>query len=144
MSKKFVRIFAFVLCIVTLMLSVSAVAFADDTENVCKKNCASYASRITKSYTVTSSWPFYAKDQFTIYKDNNGAIIGYNVVQIKKDCRPMVKLEGKSIKVNYHCKDYLLITSTWSLGFGWSKVSYDLTNRTFYYKLTKYGNISRI
>lgn len=144
MSKKWVRIFAFVLCLVTLTLSLSAVAFAADTENVCKKQCANYASRITKSYTVTSSWPFYAKDQFTIYKDNKGAIIGYDIVQIKKDCRPMVKLEGESIKVNYYCKDYLLITSTWSLGFGWSGASCDLVNRTFYYKLTKDGKLSRI
>ena len=88
MSKKLVRIFAFVLCLVTLTLSLSAVAFAADTENVCKKQCANYASRITKSYTVTSSWPFYAKDQFTIYKDNKGAIIGYDIVQIKKGLPP--------------------------------------------------------
>ncbi len=141
MKKNFVRMFAFMLCVMTLLLCV-APAFAAD--NICKKDCATYAKKISKSYTVASSWPFYAKDSFTIYLDTDGSIIGYHILQSKRDCRPMIKLEGKGIKVTYATSDYLLITSSWNLGLGWDKVSMDLTTGTCHYKLTKDGTLKKI
>lgn len=141
MKKNFVRIFAFMLCVLTLLLCV-APAFAADS--ICKKNCATYDKKISRSYTVASSWPFYAKDSVTIYLGANGAIIGYDVLQSKRDCRPMIKLEDKGIKVTYATSDYLLITSSWSLGLGWDKVSMDLTTQTYHYMLTSDGTLKKI
>lgn len=142
MKKLFPCMLALVMCMMMLFLSVApTTALADGS---CTKKCSQISRIVTKSNTITSSWPFYAKDQFTLYLDKAGNIAGYNVVAVKRDCRPFIMLENTNTKVISSCKNYIIVESTWSVGTGCKKFNLDIVTRTYRYRVWKTGRVERL
>lgn len=142
MKKLFPCMLALVMCMMMLFLSVAPTTSLADGS--CTKKCTQISRIITKSNTITSSWPFYAKDQFTLYLDKAGNIAGYNVVALKRDCRPFIMLENTNTKVISSCKNYIIVESTWSVGAGCKKFSLDIVTRTYRYRVWKTGWVERL
>lgn len=143
MKKLFPSILALALCMMMVFLSIAPTAALADGS--CTKKCTQVSRVVTKTNTVTSSWPFYAKDQFTLYLDKAGNIAGYNVVSLKRDCRPFIVLQNVNTKVISSCANYIIVESTWSLGTGFKgsklDLSFDIVTRTFRYRVWKNGRV---
>lgn len=100
---------------------------------------------ITKSNTVTSEWPYYAKDKITIVVDGlTGKILSADVHQTKRDDGLVCTLNAEGCKVLYTCDDYVLIRTSWNIGLGVWKIKAKLTGVDVEYKMYADGTLKEI